>query len=414
MFVVGKVLAESRSGTKPPLVSFERDDDGEKFHKAVLRKSMEIGWFKTLFDIKNVNDSPFNNAWEDFGISLTHKNAPTAVCITIDGKSIDSRKSEPAEFNAVPKSKPTAATTGKYAAALGKVVMAAAADFQRHLNNYHHREEDPFKYAQQVLNDITNTHERTCLDMHLMSIIPPSAWYQDSKWKQHHDRVRKLAEDSGTDNLDRRQRRIHAFDAALLEKPVELVLLCDLMLYDLRYRIESRVLSVKQDAASSPHGIKSVDGVLLMDYGIFSTGTGLYRVIISDIQPFGESAPPPFQIYPFPLLDLQALYYFKRHNWHNAWWGKGKGVEVIYTVDVLQRLLKLPDDSKLTGMPELWFFKSLNTVKGGTLAAVKSAVERLMKDAKAKCGPSGELKFRQWFEKDGTKFRDSLKANGSK
>ena len=413
MVVVGKALAESSGGNKPDAVSFERDDDGKKFHDAVLKNPARCAWFKTLFDIKNLSDSPFKSAWQDFGISLTHKNAPAVVRITIDGKTIDSTNSEPSEF-VVPKSATQTAASGNYAAALGKVVVKAAADFNRHLSLYRHREDGPFDYAQQILNEITSAAESTSIEMNMMSLIPPSAWYQVGDWTAHHGRVRELAENAGKNNLDLWQRRIHSVDVALLEKSVELVLLTDLLLYDLRHRIESRVLSVKKDKVVSPEGIPSVDGVLLMDYGIFSTGKGLYRVIISDIQPFGETASESFQFSPFPELDLQALYYFMQHNWHNAWWGKAKGTEVIYTVDVLHRVLKFPDDTKLTGMPLLWFFKNLNSAEGGVFRAVKDAVVRLMKEANVGRGKQDELKFRKWFEKHGKDFRDSLKAKGIK
>ena len=122
-----------------------------------MRKPKDFDWFATLFDIKNLNDSPFNSAWKNFGISLTHKNAPTAVCITMGGETIDSRRSESAKFDAVPKEATAAATNGNYPATLGQVVVKAAADFSRSLREHSYAVDDPFKYAGEVMRGIENT-----------------------------------------------------------------------------------------------------------------------------------------------------------------------------------------------------------------------------------------------------------------
>lgn len=416
MQLVGEWLAAGRGTVLSENFDLPNDSDIKSFFKSALGK--RAGWLKKLFGITDFNkqkgDIPF---WRDrttFRFLANNKNAPIAVRIKMDGKTIDSRSSPPADFDAVPKAVKMAAKTGNYAIALGEVVVTAATDFQRRLAEYGHPVESPFKYAKDTLNKVRSSSEPTCLDMHMMSVIPPSAWYLDNDWSGHHRDVRKLAERAGANNLDRRQRRIHVLEKALLDDPVELVLLADLMLYDLRYRVESRVLAVKRDAVTPLCGIPSVDGLLLMDYGIFSDGTGSHQVIISDIEPFGTTAPSNFQIYSFPPEDLQALYYFKRHTWHNAWWGKAKGAALVHTVDVLKRVQKL--DVDLTELPSLWFFKELKRKEGvdQLLHSIQKAIGKMLTTADAQDGRHDELKFRKWFEGNWKTFRETLKANDSK
>lgn len=415
MFAVGKALAESHGETQKDSLEFEKSEDNELLFNTALKRNAKATWSKELFGIKEVSDNPFNGGdWQRFGFDLCHKNAPTSVRIEMNGKTIDSRTSAPADFEEVPKESATAVTTRNYAAAFGKVVVKAAADFSKSLSSHSYPVADPFKYAGDVMRTIENTPGLMCLDMHLMSVIPPSAWFQVSDWSAHHENVQKLAAKAGANKFDRRQRRIHALDEDLLMNPTELLSLADLLLCDHHHHIESRVLAVTKHKADASGAIQSVDDVLLMDYGIFSTGTGEYGVIISNIPPFRDGAPKGFQVFDFPRTDRQALYYFMRHNWHKAWWDNIKGAKMKYTVDVLQLVLEISEGSELKDLPELWYFESLNTAKEGVLAAVKKAVKQVMDKAEATGGKQDELKFRKWFEKDGKTFRNSLKANGTK
>ena len=211
MFSVGNALAAARGSTTPAVVNWPQFTNEEGFYDSVLKARPE--WFKSLLGIdgksKEKDYCPFTNLRTSFSINPSHRYKPTAVCIKIGDKTIDSRESAPAEFDAVPKSSATAVPTRSYAAALGKVVLKAATEFSKSLSEHSYSVNDPFKFAGEVMRKIEHTPGLTCVDMHLLSVIPPSAWFQVSDWSEHHEKVQKLAAKAGQDKFDRRRRRIH-------------------------------------------------------------------------------------------------------------------------------------------------------------------------------------------------------------
>lgn len=411
MLQLGKILSTFREQNAglPDHIELPLSEIGRAFVKAIIAKSDRPDWFTKLFQLPDTNPLPFTHEKGVVIVLMSNANVPTAVEVQIRGITIDSRTSPPQEFDReLGKFETSESTAVNYGGALGDVVVAAAEEFRDHLHAHSHQEPDPFKFAADTLASISHIHEGMCLDMHMMSLIPASAWYLNSDWAKHHRLIRGLAERAGKGNPHRRQRRIHVVGPSLLKDAKELILMVDLFLHDLLHLVESRVFLVDAQYVGKPFGIPEVGGVLLMAYGIFSNSSGTYELIISDIPPFAVAAPDDFRVFSIPKGDIQALYYFIRHNWHNAWWGRIAKADLICTPDLIRRAIKLPDDAKIRGLPRLRFFRNLydrtTASKDGEdslFTEIKRILKQMLQQADIHGGNLDDGKFRNWFERNG-------------
>ena len=163
--------------------------------------------------------------------------------------------------------------------------------------------------------------------------------------------------------------------------------LVDLVLFDLHHGLDSRVMSL--DPTDEDHGIAKADGVLLIDHGIFATLTGNYRIILSDIQPFSRQ-PGPFHVLKIPP-ETQAIYYYLRHNFHEAWFKH----HTILLPGVLQMVARIREDAPLTGLPDLWFFRNMREENREDVAFLKALKSKASRNAECggnlRCSSTGRI-----------------------